>query len=481
MPSSLTEVGSSYPAYVGFIYVFNLVVGVGALTMPKAFAHTGWLLATIMLVLLAIISYITTTFIVESMAIANALDKTGQFQSNSDQEGETDKSINTERTPVLQTRKYLEIEINEIKREYISNVFEIKERVELGKMAGMFYNKVGNNFFYLCICIYLYGDLAIYAVAVAKSLTKVACNDLNGTGLNTSLPCWGNFTVGGAYRIFVAAFTICLGPFVFFNVQKTKYLQVTTSILRWLAFAMMLSITFIFLGSGKARGHPPVANFAGIPTFFGICIYSFMCQHSLPSMITPIREKKHVMYILLGDYVTVLAFYALLSHTAIFTFPIHSLEDLYTLNFTHYHVKFISFFLSLFPVFTLSSNFPIIGVTLRNNLKSLLLKEDKIYPFWIDRIVFPLLALIPPVTLALITKNLEFLAGITGSYAGVGVQYVIPSTLVYYGRKEARDKLGNEVNIYSSPFKHWLWIPVINIWAIACVVFVTINHIITKK
>ena len=40
---------------VGFIYVFNLVVGVGALTMPKAFAHAGWLLATVMLILLAVI------------------------------------------------------------------------------------------------------------------------------------------------------------------------------------------------------------------------------------------------------------------------------------------------------------------------------------------------------------------------------------------------------------------------------------------
>jgi hypothetical protein len=29
--------------------------------------------------------------------------------------------------------------------------------------------------FYLCITIYLYGDLAIYAAAVAKSLRDVAC------------------------------------------------------------------------------------------------------------------------------------------------------------------------------------------------------------------------------------------------------------------------------------------------------------------
>ena len=34
--------------------------------------------------------------------------------------------------------------------------------------------------------------------------------------------------------IFVqAAFTVCLGPFAYFDVQKTKYLQIATSLLRW--------------------------------------------------------------------------------------------------------------------------------------------------------------------------------------------------------------------------------------------------------
>ena len=33
---------------------------------------------------------------------------------------------------------------------------------------------VGVNLLYLCICIYLYGDLAIYAAAVPKSMRDVA-------------------------------------------------------------------------------------------------------------------------------------------------------------------------------------------------------------------------------------------------------------------------------------------------------------------
>lgn len=37
-----------------------------------------------------------------------------------------------------------------------------------------FYSTVGVNMFYLCIIVYLYGDLAIYAAAVPMSLMEVA-------------------------------------------------------------------------------------------------------------------------------------------------------------------------------------------------------------------------------------------------------------------------------------------------------------------
>lgn len=37
---------------VGLVYMFNLIVGTGALTMPKAFATAGWLVSLILLLFL---------------------------------------------------------------------------------------------------------------------------------------------------------------------------------------------------------------------------------------------------------------------------------------------------------------------------------------------------------------------------------------------------------------------------------------------
>ena len=75
-------------------------------------------------------------------------------------------------------------------------------------------------------------------------------------------------------------------------------------------------------------------------------------------------------------------------------------------------VDFLRYFLALFPVLTLSSSFPIITVTLRNNLKSLFGRENDTGLF--SRLFFPVLAMAPPVTLAAFTDDLETLVGITG-------------------------------------------------------------------
>ena len=116
--------------------------------------------------------------------------------------------------------------------------------------------------------------------------------------------------------------------------------------------------------------------------------------------VTPIRKKNNLSGLVLMDYVCILIFYFLLAFTAIFAFD--ELNDLYTLNFQPtpgepVYKLIVHYFLSLFPVFTLSTSFPIIAITLRNNLKALFLTEGRMYSWCTRQCVFPLLAVIPPV------------------------------------------------------------------------------------
>ncbi|XP_042228578.1 transmembrane protein 104-like isoform X3 [Homarus americanus] len=369
----------------------------------------------------------------------------------------------------------------------VGEYYAIQEQIEMGQMAELFYPKVWDKVFYIVLCIYLYGDLAIYEAAVAKSLRDSICNYVPANCSSEPVDldkCFqdSDLTRLEMYRLCTAAFIGVMGPFVFFNLTKTKYMQMLTTFTRWLAMGIMITWAIVYLAENKGHGHPPSADITKLPQLFGVCVYSFMCHHSLPALITPVTEKRSIVKLLAADYMLILMFYYLLAFTGIFAFE--HLNDLYTLNFqpdrcktddTSVIIYSLRLFLLMFPVFTLSTNFPIIAITLRNNLKGLCLREGRRYSFFTTRCLFPLLAIIPPTLVGFITSDVEILVGITGAYAGSFIQYVVPATLVYYARKMTLQYIGMGVkNPFSAPLQHSAWLVIICVWAALCQVFVTI-------
>lgn len=249
----------------------------------------------------------------------------------------------------------------------------------------------------------------------------------------------------------------------------------------------MVVIAIIKLAEGN-QGHPKLAHVAGFPTLFGVSIYSFMCQHSLPGMITPMRSKRNVFLLILVDFALILGFYLVLAHTGAFLFPLEQLNDIYTLNFfTQFSRSFprgkqvlavLGYYLALFPVFTLSTNFPIISITLRENLKSLAgvlfsrWRGDEPFHWAVNRFVFPVLALVPAIGIAFATTNVQFLVSITGSFPGIAVQYVVPVTLAFAGKYAISSSKKLNVsyqNKYKSPFSHVAFLVLVLVWTVISV------------
>ncbi|XP_016914617.1 transmembrane protein 104 homolog isoform X3 [Apis cerana] len=496
-----------YSTWVGLIYIFNLIVGTGALTLPAVFSRAGWALGLSVILILAFISFITVTFVIEVMASANAILAWRHIQHRKRVCFSQDSSFNESESEVLQTLdesgpSNLDSEDTPLVTPFSTSpdctdmtyrYYVIRDKIEMGQMASIFFNKFGITLFYLCFAIYLYGDLSIYGAAVAKTLADVICTyqptnfTCNDTIPDTEI-CWKEFTLNrsDAYRIFLSIFIFLLGPFVFFNIQKTKYLQLLTSAMRSLAFTIMIAYALKNLFIHGPQGNPPAANIMGIPSLFGACIYSFMCHHSLPALVAPIANKTTLTRFLALDYLLIAFFYLLLALTGAFAFE--HLDDLYTLDFSPHgsgdcsksnniFIILIEYFLALFPVFTLSTSFPIIAITLRNNLQSLFLNEDTSYSC-LRKIVFPILAILPPYMIALSTKDLSILVGITGSYAGAGIQYLIPTFLVYYARQKTNKVIGlGVVNKFASPFSNNCWLIFVIVWAITCMILVSVNFI----
>ena len=60
-----------------FIYFFNLHLGQGIITIPKLISKTGLLLSTLLITAIAGVNFITSSFVLEAMGIANALKRKG--------------------------------------------------------------------------------------------------------------------------------------------------------------------------------------------------------------------------------------------------------------------------------------------------------------------------------------------------------------------------------------------------------------------
>lgn len=250
------------------------------------------------------------------------------------------------------------------------------------------------------------------------------------------------------------------------------------------AFTLMITLAIIRLASGQGTGNPGVAHLRGVPVLFGTCVYSFMCHHSLPSLVTPIRNKASIRRLFALDFLLILVFYALLSFTGIFAFD--NIYDLYTLNFQPNdcssgeapvtNIEVFQYFLALFPAFTLTTSYPVLGITLRNNIKTLAYSMFPNIPSRVDRLVFPLLVILPPLGVALFVHDIGLLVGITGSYGGVVIQYMVPGALVLCTRRATRAVYGNiKQNHHRSPFAHTATIIVILIWSVICMAFSTVN------
>lgn len=245
-------------------------------------------------------------------------------------------------------------------------------------------------------------------------------------------------------------------------------------------FIMIVLATLRLFRSDLPHGAPSPVLWGGLTTLFGCGVYSFMCHHSLPSVVTPMRNKSQLMQLTGFDLMLVLMVYLLLSLTGVFAFPI--IEDVYSLNFVpdskiaSTGLEIVDYFLILFPVITLSTSFPIIAVTLRNNIQAVLFHQEQ--SSWVMRdIMVPSVVILFPVVISLTTSDISLLVGITGSYGGACIQYVIPAFIVIFSRAEVPEDLKHVPNQFRSPFHSFLWPILILVWAGITIAFVTIDHI----
>ena len=195
-----------------------------------------------------------------------------------------------------------------------------------------------------------------------------------------------------------------------------------------------------------------------------------------------LRDKSVVVKIFLVDYICILIAYVGLGMASLLAFgglpdnpsacpPSRIIEEpqpcpvqsVITKNFESFSFAPLAYYLSLYPVFALTTNFPLIAITLRNNLMTII-------PFrGVKRFHCTLLAVLPPYAIAFLYRDVDSLAGITGGFAGVFIQLIIPAMLAILARRwEAANVNGAGRNVHKSPFSSDFWPKLVLVWAALC-------------
>ena len=214
------------------------------MTIPHAFALVGFRYATALLAVIGLLSYTCATYVVEAMACSNALRREtlvfpmadthlDPADTDGGDDGDSDTSTllgGSSGSSAAATKARAQRRVEAAAGE--ESPFAITEKVEMSRMAGDFLGPKAVTLFYSCIIVYLYGDLAIYAVAVPKSLRDIACPRpprLHGHPAAHAFhtwPCVYGMNSTQVYRLCCGLFSVTFAPFAFFNVTKTKCLQV---------------------------------------------------------------------------------------------------------------------------------------------------------------------------------------------------------------------------------------------------------------
>ena len=198
-------------------------------------------------------------------------------------------------------------------------------------------------------------------------------------------------------------------------------------------------------------GDLPLFSLSGAKNVLGVFVYSFMCHHSLPALVTPMQSKKHVHRVLGTDLGLVYASYTVMGLTALFAFAnvkntvcekgeaeACSIQELYTLNWVSSDFRPMAAFLSLFPVFTLTTTFPLISITLRGNILRLFPAPAPGAPAHETerRVLATLLAIVPAFAVCALRVPLDRIISFTGAFCGVFIMFFFPATLVLLARRK---------------------------------------------
>jgi len=562
--SSTSEIDNSYSSFTGstlYFLTINYILGVGCLGIPYAFSRAGFLLCGAVIVIISVVSYETVLWVAEAGARYESF---GLLQREKMGKCKEDHNIDEHSPTIDEQTRLVKIKTCHDKHDKHENFdtcntndqYEVIDLVSfyLGPFHKVFYQ-------YSLMALMSIGLLAFSQVFSETLLTFIIPDDRKGNS-------------NGDVNEFlaVALFGLVVVPLSCTELDDQIFLQALMALFRFVAILIMIigACTSLFFGSHLNNGEessitgidgttldeqdgPPYFAqdetkmdkinytycFSGFGVAFSTALFSQLFQHSVPGLIRPLRhresEERKVPFIFMAVLTTTCLFYLLLGTTTASYFGTETNPSV-NLNFKNFafgldldneplYVKLIcrlaSNIVVLFPALDTLSVFPLIAITLGNNLLAAsgepFLKwiANDFLPKWIRLKIYVLgytdssevlsspdgkkklmcqasrvgtmfwrlVASLPPLLASIWARDLSFsfqLAGVAGLYVAFVVPCLLQLKSSSHGEYHFKNNGSNHTRYSGWYSKSYLTYPVLLFAAFALgVVLIQIEHSIT--
>jgi len=421
--------GPQYSLFACYAFTINYILGVGSLGMPYAAQEAGYAAGFILIVLVSFLSYVTVMMVARTalraeMLVLQACENKpiGQWCYV--------RCIATKGEPHLPNEESL-------CEACAANCHMPPQLYEVVQLCDTFLGKWGRLSYQLSLVLLMYAGLLAYVLVFVATLSNV-------------------FNLSRDMSILICA--VVMIPVSMMNITEMVPLQVTLSAISIISLLIMGGVgLWSAISSGWPESHrfsklEPV-NFDGLGLAFSTALFSQLFQHSVPGLINPLkREDRLLVPSVFGmALATTAVLYVFLSFGCVLAFG-EELEESVNINFANFRwganpswiAKATSHFCGFYPALATVAVFPLITITLSNNLQvvSPLSKSFRSEHPRAVTLLFRLLAAVPPIVIALPVKSLSTAFKFAG-LGGIWVAFVTPALLQMLSTRAIVERFDN--------------------------------------
>lgn len=362
-----------FGAFVGYGFFINAVVGAGFLSIPYAYQKGGWVLSLCLETVAILFGLLLSSMTLETTSRVASID--GLRRQGMKIPVVSVRSL-VRKTPTL----------DPLLEQRIPTPQLTQQQYDVSHMVHVCLGRAWSGLYILALCVVFLGSLVAYTSTFGTSfVSNIPLGPLSTCNVYDDPSYTGNCR--WKYMVYVGFFSVFMLYFTLIGLKKQWWMQITFTCMRFLVVGLVIGCclyaiaTHTHLTSDEPLhiNMPVKADWTYLGSIFSILLFSCLYQTNIPSIAVHIsNKKKNLPLVMKAVTVTLLLVYLPLGLIASVAIP--DLKSMVTLSFRNYTAGaasphtwtyLIEYIVIIFPALDVFSVFPIMAITLADNITGL--------------------------------------------------------------------------------------------------------------